>query len=123
ATQKSLIDYDAFCGNGAVRGNEIEVAPAELLAELDRVTVIDVREPWEYEVAHLEGSRLIPLGELAGRIAQLPKDARLMVVCHHGSRSLAAARLLKGAGFGAVQSLAGGIDAWAVEIDPAMQRY
>jgi adenylyltransferase/sulfurtransferase len=82
-----------------------------------------VREPFEYEIARIEGSRLIPLGELEGRISELPKTGALVLQCHSGGRSEHAARLLREAGFENAVNLEGGIDAWSVEIDPAIARY
>jgi rhodanese-related sulfurtransferase len=86
------------------------------------VQVIDVREPWEWEIARIEGSRHLPLGELPGRLAELDPHAEIVTVCHKGKRSLQAQQLLQGAGFQA-RSLAGGIDAWAEEVEPGMARY
>jgi adenylyltransferase/sulfurtransferase len=89
------------------------------------VYLIDVREPWENRLAALPGSVLVPLGELAGRAGELapPPGALVVAYCHHGVRSLRAALLLDRAGLGPVLSLAGGIDRWSAEIDPAVQRY
>jgi adenylyltransferase/sulfurtransferase len=81
-----------------------------------------VREPWEWEIARIGGSKLVPLGELASRIGELDPRAELVTVCHKGKRSLMAQELLQGAGFRA-RSLAGGIDAWAAEIEAGMARY
>ena len=85
--------------------------------------LIDVREPWEYALCRIEGSVLIPLGELAGRQSELPRDRPLVLVCHTGRRSQYAAMLLEGAGFSQVHNLQGGVEAWAIEVDPAMKRY
>jgi molybdopterin/thiamine biosynthesis adenylyltransferase/rhodanese-related sulfurtransferase len=123
-----LIDYDAFCAMpdlGAMVG-DAEITTDELarsLAQPDRPFVLDVREPWEFEIAHLAGSRLIPLGALPARLAEIPRHRELVTVCHFGARSLMARDLLLRAGFSPVRSLAGGIDAWAGTIDPAMRRY
>jgi adenylyltransferase/sulfurtransferase len=84
--------------------------------------VLDVREPWEWEIAHIAGSRLVPLGELASRLGELDPGADVVTICHRGARSLTAQQLLQGAGFRA-WSLVGGIDAWAAEMDPGMARY
>ena len=105
-----------------------EITGRELQAHLargDAVYLIDVREPWEHQTAALPGSVLVPLGQLGSRIADLdPPDGALVVTyCHHGMRSLSAATLLERAGIGGVCSLIGGIDAWSVEIDPAVPRY
>ncbi len=123
----ALIDYEAFCGIGAAAApTGAEISAAELHAALDaqrRVAILDVREPHEFEIVHLPGSTLIPLRELPGRLTQLDARAELVVLCHHGMRSLQAVELLRAAGFPHARSLAGGIDAWAVEVDPSLARY
>jgi adenylyltransferase/sulfurtransferase len=93
------------------------------LAREPRPLLLDVREPHEYEIAHLADSRLIPLRELPRRLTELDSHADIVVLCHHGMRSLQAVELLRGAGFSRARSLAGGIDAWAEAIDPGMARY
>ncbi len=122
-----LIDYEAFCGIGAPAApTGSEISATELHAALDAgrpVAILDVREPHEFEIVHLPGSTLIPLRELPGRLAQLDSRAELVVLCHHGMRSLQAVELLRGAGFQHARSLAGGIDAWAIEVDPSLARY
>ena len=104
---------------------EITVAETKPLLEKGEILLIDCREPQEREIAAIEAARLIPLGDLADRLAELPeaKDARLVVHCHHGGRSLRAASFLRQAGYENAQSLAGGIDQWAVEVEPGMARY
>ena len=100
--------------------------PAELASHLQAghaPVLLDVREPWEWEVCHLPGSVLIPLSDLPLRLAELDRDAETVVICHHGVRSYHAARYLESAGFGSVVNLAGGVAAWADEVDPAMPRY
>jgi adenylyltransferase/sulfurtransferase len=128
-TVTELIDYEAFCGVGDGRqeaGDGVEIAAAELkrewIAKPDLV-VIDVREPHEYDIARIDGARLIPLSELPGRLGEIDGRAEIVTHCHHGLRSLAALELLKGAGFGRVRSLRGGIDAWSVDVDPEVPRY
>jgi adenylyltransferase/sulfurtransferase len=124
---RELIDYEAFCGVHAEAGPVGSEITAD---ELDRrltgdgqgIVVLDVREPWEWEIAHIPGSRHLPLGELPERISELDGDAEFVTLCHRGLRSLTAQRLLQGAGFRA-RSLAGGIDAWAERVDPEMARY
>ena len=98
----------------------------ELRAVWDRnpaLIVLDVREPHEVAIARIEGARLIPLGELPGRLGELDGRAEIVTYCHHGVRSLGALALLKGAGFTRVRSLQGGIDAWSVAVDPEVPRY
>ena len=123
----SLIDYEAFCGIGAQPAHTgPEVTARELMEALEEarpVALLDVREPHEHEIVHLPGSRLIPLRELPARLGELDPRMDLVVICHHGVRSLQAVELLRGAGYSHARSLAGGIDAWAVEVDPAMPRY
>jgi adenylyltransferase/sulfurtransferase len=123
----SLIDYEAFCGIGAPAthaGPEITAGELrETLAQERPVTILDVREPHEHEIVHLPGSRHIPLRELPARLGELDPRSELVVLCHHGARSLQAVELLRGAGFSHARSLAGGIDAWAVEVDPEVPRY
>jgi len=123
-----LIDYETFCGIGgepAYAGPEISAE--ELRLEWDRkgsdLVVIDVREPHEWDIAHIEGARLIPLGQLPERLGELDGHAEIVTHCHHGVRSMKALALLKGAGFARVRSLAGGIDAWADRIEVGMPRY
>jgi adenylyltransferase/sulfurtransferase len=122
------IDYEAFCGitgHDAVAG--AEVSPRDLDALLrsraGSLQVVDVREPWEWEIARIGGASLLPLGELPGRLAEVDPRAEIVTVCHHGLRSLQARDLLRAAGFTRVRSLAGGIDQWAEEVEPGMTRY
>jgi adenylyltransferase/sulfurtransferase len=95
------------------------------IAAGEAVYLLDVRQPWEHETAALPGSTLVPLGELPSRAAEVrpPPGAMLVVYCHHGVRSLSAAVLLERLGFREAVSLAGGIDAWSVLIDPKVPRY
>jgi len=85
--------------------------------------LLDVREPWEYELCHLPGSLLIPLDQLPARVAELPGERPLVVICHHGVRSLMAQQFLSRLGLVDVYNLTGGIAAWAHEIDPDMAVY
>lgn len=100
--------------------------PAELAAHLEaghRPVLLDVREPWEWDICRLPGARLVPMRDLPARLAELNKNAETVVICHHGVRSFHAARYLETAGFDNVINLAGGVAAWADEVDPAMPRY
>jgi rhodanese-related sulfurtransferase len=104
------------------------IAPPELAAwradsARAQPVIIDVREPWEYERCRIEGSRSMPLRELPARLAELPEDRDLVLVCHHGSRSEQAAAWLAHNGYPRVRNLEGGIDAWARVVEPAMPRY
>jgi molybdopterin/thiamine biosynthesis adenylyltransferase/rhodanese-related sulfurtransferase/molybdopterin converting factor small subunit len=125
---RELIDYEAFCGIGAepaYEGPEIsaEDLRREMLDKGSSLVLIDVREPHEWDIAHIEGARLIPLGQLPERLGELDGHAEIVTQCHHGARSMKALALLKGAGFNRVRSLAGGIDAWADRIEVGMPRY
>jgi rhodanese-related sulfurtransferase len=95
-----------------------------LLGQSDNVTLLDVREPWEYETAHLEGSKLIPMGDLPNRVHQeFDPEEHIVVVCHHGVRSLNVTHWLREQGFEKVQSMRGGIDAWSRTIDSTVTVY
>jgi len=105
-----------------------QIAPADLaswLADAARPApvVVDVREPWEFERCRIAGSLPIPLAQLPTRRAELPADRDLVLVCHHGSRSQHAAMWLAQNGFANLHNLRGGVEAWALEVDPAMARY
>ena len=101
----------------------VEDARRLLASPADRVLVLDVREPYEEKICRIDGSTQVPLRELPARLADLPRDRRILVLCHHGGRSRHAAGYLRAQGFAAVSNIAGGIDAWADRIDPAMRRY
>ena len=120
------VDYHAFCGvNGAV-GQGGDVTPQALAAELgtgEPVLLLDVRQPWEWEIARIEGSRLVPLADLPGRLEEVDTRAPIVTICHHGSRSAQARDLLQAAGYTRVRSLTGGIDEWARVVEPEMARY
>ena len=100
--------------------------PVELAAQLQTgptPVLLDVREPWEWDVCRLPDAVLIPMRELPARLQELNKAAETVVICHHGVRSYHAARYLETVGFGDVVNLSGGVAAWADEVDPAMPRY
>jgi adenylyltransferase/sulfurtransferase len=121
------IDYEAFCGIGAEPTYDgVEISARDLKDEWSQnpdLVVIDVREPHEYEITHIDGARLIPLGELPDRLGELDGHKEIVTHCHHGARSLKALEILKAAGFSKVRSLRGGIDAWAVNVDASLPRY
>lgn len=107
----------------------IEQLPAtELRAWLDDKSraaplVLDVREPWEHDVCHIEGAQLLPMQQIPARVSELPQDRDIVVMCHHGMRSLQVANYLQSAGVSRVYNLSGGIAAWADQVEPAMSRY
>jgi molybdopterin/thiamine biosynthesis adenylyltransferase/rhodanese-related sulfurtransferase len=119
------IDYEAFCGvRQAPPGAEITAEDLRTLRQTGSgPLIVDVREPWELEIARLPDARPIPLGALADRLRELDPGREIVTVCHRGARSLAARDLLRAAGFPRVRSLAGGMDAWAEVVDPGMARY
>ena len=101
------------------------IAPRELKARLDagiRPELLDVREPWEFELARIEGSRLISMGELAEKVSELDPAAETVVICHHGVRSAYVTQALERAGFAKVLNLEGGLDAYA-EVEESVPRY
>jgi len=87
------------------------------------LSLIDVREPFEYQIVNLAGASLIPLNTLPNCLGQIDANREIVVYCHHGIRSMHAAYFLYENGFPNVKSLAGGIDQWAIEIDPTVRRY
>lgn len=124
------IDYEAFCAaSGPPAPNTVaEIGPAELntrIARGDELLLVDVREPFENEIARIESARLIPLGSLESRLSEIAdwRGRSVVVHCHHGPRSRAACELLVANGFRQVQNLTGGIDEWAVVVDPDLARY
>ncbi len=96
---------------------------AEWLAGDDPPFLLDVREPWEAEICAIGGSVNVPMGQVPGRLAQLPTDRPIVVICHHGMRSLQITSFLRSRGFDRAQNLAGGVDSWAQTVDFAMPTY
>jgi len=106
--------------------DDLEITPADVKTRLDRgekLFLVDVREPWEYEVCRIEGAQLVPLGTLAANVNSLPDSEEVICYCHHGMRSLDAAAWLRFQGVARAKSLAGGIERWSLEIDPSVPRY
>ena len=104
----------------------IEVTPREVSQRIergDKFLLVDVREKWEYEAAHIEGSVLVPLRELPMCLEQLSAAGDVVCMCHHGVRSMDAAAWLRSKGVAGARSMAGGIDRWTVEVDPLVPRY
>jgi rhodanese-related sulfurtransferase len=106
---------------------DLEVAPQELktiLAGQDQLFLLDVREPWETSAVGFPGALAMPMGEVPARAYnELDPEGRIVVICHHGVRSLNVANWLRNQGFEQAQSLRGGIDAWSRDVDPAVGRY
>ncbi len=128
-TQKGLVDYEQFCGLAPAAQDEAqawEVSPRELAERLGRdddLILIDVREPHEHEIAHIEGARLVPLGHLPEHLGELDSAREIVLHCHVGQRSMQALEFLYRSGFRKLKSLRGGIDAWSREVDPSIPRY
>src|SRR5215208_1311063 len=130
-TIHELIDYDQFCGvvpaQAQPAGSGVpEITAQELKAKLDRgedVYVLDVREPNEYQICRIQGSTLIPLGELASRTAELDRNRDMVVHCKMGGRSAKAVALLQERGFTRARNLKGGILEWIDRVDPSQSKY
>ena len=130
-TIQALVDYEAFCGLSPVEqaGAEAdgwEISARELesrLANGEDTVLIDVREPHEWEIAHLPGATLIPLNTLPARLSELDTSREIVLHCHHGQRSMRALEFLRGSGFRKLKNLKGGIDAWSKDVDPSVPRY
>jgi adenylyltransferase/sulfurtransferase len=124
-----LIDYQGFCGMTEAGGAEIAelsaAAVQSMQARGDDFLLLDVRESDEFMRARIEGSILIPLGELEDRLAEIRdwKQRPVVVHCHHGGRSAKACKLLGDAGFSRVTNLTGGIEAWSLTVDADISRY
>jgi molybdopterin/thiamine biosynthesis adenylyltransferase/rhodanese-related sulfurtransferase len=127
-----LIDYEEFCGvpmddhdAGSVGGGW-DITASELkqrMADGNHLVLLDVREPHELQISHIEGAKLIPLGELAARLSELDSADEMVVFCKAGPRSARALELLISAGFRKVKNLQGGINAWAEQVDPSQPVY
>jgi rhodanese-related sulfurtransferase len=104
-----------------------QITAEDVKAALDKgekLILIDVREPWEYDVSRIEGSKLIPMGDIPSRAHQeLDPDERIIAYCHHGVRSLNVVNWLRQQGFENAQSMSGGIDRWARVVDPKVPVY
>ena len=131
-TVTHLIDYEEFCG---VPGHDHEedsagagwdITPKELKARLDQgnhIRIIDVREPHEWEISHIDGAQLIPLNSLAEHMNELDSAEEIVLQCKTGGRSARALDLLRTAGFRKLKNLKGGINAWARDVDPSLPTY
>jgi len=124
-----LIDYEGFCGvseHPPFLPAEMEITPQELRRRLEageRLVLLDVRTPGEWQICHLEGAKLIPIADLPSRLGELDAGQEIVVHCKTGARSARAVRILQEAGFGRVRNLRGGLLAWAEEVDPALPTY
>jgi molybdopterin/thiamine biosynthesis adenylyltransferase/rhodanese-related sulfurtransferase len=127
-----LIDYAAFCGVPGINvetgsaGAEWDISPIELESELrsgKRLTLLDVREPHELEISHIDGSQNIPLGQLARRADELDQQGDIVLICKAGERSTRGLQILLGEGFHKLRNLKGGMNAWVREIDPSQPIY
>jgi adenylyltransferase/sulfurtransferase len=127
-------NYQAVCETAPVPQNSMsnETTPLEISVEETRrmleanpagVVLIDVREPHEVEICHIPGSQHIPMRQIPEHLGDLPRDKHLLIQCHHGGRSLRVTEFLRSHGFITVSNVAGGIDAWSLQIDPAVRRY
>ena len=131
-TIHELIDYDQFCGipqADAEAAKELEVptiTATELKTKIDRkdkFVLVDVREPFEYDISRIPGSKLIPLGELPARLSELDSADEIVLHCKVGGRSAKALRVLQEAGFRKLNNLQGGITAWSDDVDPTTPKY
>src|SRR5215468_4228524 len=129
-TIHELIDYQEFCGVGHQQevqvGSEYEITPLELKEKMDRgdeFVLVDVREPEEYAIAQIPGSRLIPLSTVPERINELSSADDIVVHCRSGVRSAKAVDFMKQAGFRRVKNLVGGILRWSDDVDPSVPKY
>ena len=106
---------------------DYEISPEDVKAKLDRAepfTLLDVREPWEFETARIAGTKHMPMGDVPNRAHQeLDPDEHIVVYCHHGVRSLNVTSWLRQQGFEKAQSMRGGIDAWSRQVDGKVPLY
>jgi rhodanese-related sulfurtransferase len=106
--------------------SELEISVADLQRRRkngERFLLVDVREPWEFEVCRIEGAKLIPMRTIPANLQALEGDDEVICYCHHGQRSLDVAAWLRAQGVESAQSVAGGIDRWSIEVDPSVPRY
>ncbi len=132
-TITELIDYDQFCGvpqAAAAEAAQADAVPVISATELKRkldaqedFLLVDVREPYEFDIARTPGAKLLPLGELPSRMSELDSAQEIILLCKNGRRSAQAVRTLQEAGFSKLANVAGGIEAWADEIDPSVPKY
>ena len=92
-------------------------------ASREKPLLLDVREPWEFERAKIEGARLLPMREVPARVSEIDPSKPVVAICHHGGRSMQVAVFLEKAGYKNVHNLVGGVDAWSRTVDPAVPVY
>jgi rhodanese-related sulfurtransferase len=105
---------------------DYEIQPEELQRMRDageNFTLLDCREPWEYQAAHIEGAAHIPMQDIPARIQELDPEEHIVVICHHGVRSMNVTAWLRQQGYDKAQSVAGGIDRWSRLVDPKVPTY
>ena len=105
-----------------------QISPPELAAWLsdasrEKPVLLDVREPWEFERARIEGAQLVPMREVPSRLEEIEQGKPVVAICHHGGRSMQVALFLEKAGYDNVHNLVGGVDAWSRTVDPAVPLY
>jgi adenylyltransferase/sulfurtransferase len=131
-TIKELIDYEQFCGitrpdpNVAAESNPLEMTVTELnelFQKGERPVVIDVREPYEYEIAQIPNAKLIPMDEVPSRLSEIPKDEEVILHCRSGMRSQKVLEYLQTQGYTKLKNLKGGVLAWSEEVDPSVPQY
>ncbi len=106
--------------------DSLQIEPSQVKQMLESggtFGIVDIRQSWEHKICHIDGSLLLPMDELPARLSELPMDRPLVIVCHHGMRSFHATMWLRQNGFPQAMNLAGGVDAWAAQIDSSMARY
>lgn len=107
----------------------LEITPQDVKQKIDsadRIVLVDCREPFEHQIAHIEGAHLIPMNTIPARLQQIESiadEATIIVYCHHGMRSMSVVNWLREQGVTECQSMRGGIDAWSVLVDPQVARY
>ncbi len=126
-TVTELIDYEAFCGLGEEdaldSAFQIDVTEAAAMIEKGDAMLLDVREPMEWQIVHIDGAKLMPVGEVPYKVGDLSTADNIIVQCHTGTRSAHITQFLRDLGFQRVWNMAGGIDAWAAQVDPTLTRY
>jgi len=131
-TITELIDYEQFCGIPQAAAAEAAETPIPVMTVLelkqkldngDKFLLLDVREPFEWDICHLDRAKLIPLGQLPSRMSELDSADDIVIHCKSGGRSAKAVRLLQEAGFSKLHNVEGGITAWAEQVDPTVPKY